>query len=110
MDDCDRVPYLPALPAGGRVMGEWDEVGTGEDADDDVVEGVRGPQQEACVEGAEGDVDEGSPFGDVALVSRSGRDPRPPAQTRGQERGGDGGTRGTEGQGEGGDKGRGRVD
>jgi hypothetical protein len=51
-------------PGGGAYL-EWIEAfGAGEDTDDDVVEGVRGSQQEACVEGAAGDVDEGSPFGD----------------------------------------------
>jgi hypothetical protein len=51
-------------PGGGAYL-EWIEAfGAGEDTDDDVVEGVRGSQQEACVEGAAGDVDEGSPYGD----------------------------------------------
>ena len=62
------VSSSPFSRSGG---GRWEkgignEVGAGEDGDDDVVERLRGSQQEACVEGAAGDVDKGSPFGDVA--------------------------------------------
>jgi hypothetical protein len=53
-------------PGGGTDL-QWIEAfGAGEDADDEVVERVTGSQQEACVEGAAGDVDESSPFGDKA--------------------------------------------
>jgi hypothetical protein len=51
-------------PGGGTDLHRIEAFGAGEDADDEVVERVAGSQQEACVEGAAGDVDEGSTFGD----------------------------------------------